>query len=81
MKVVCVDSKFDYEIDDEFRKPLFLTKGKIYELIEYKRTTRRKVSIFRFIDDYGDEMSYELYKDNFITLDEWRDIKLKELGI
>ena len=60
-----------------------VTPGKIYDL--YYNTLQYKSNDIYIIDDKGDEFIFvdglEDYSDYFITLEDFRDRKLNELGI
>lgn len=77
MKVVCIDDVTDIlNFGDGIKE---LTYGKEYEIIEkyYQiEWDRRQISI---INDIGIKTEYRLSR--FVTLEEWRDNKLKEIGI
>jgi len=56
------------------------TYGKSYEVLNVYEFS----SLIDLIDDYGDRPVPCLYREGvkyFIPLDEWRDKKLKEIGI
>ena len=71
MKVVCIDNSNPLEFP--IPKLRHLTLGKIYTVC-----IERKESYVIF-DDINDKQSW--YKWRFKTLNEFRDEKLKELGI
>ena len=60
-----------------------VTPGKIYDL--YYNTLQYKSNDIYIIDDKGVEFIFvvglELYSDYFITLEDFRELKLNELGI
>ena len=60
-----------------------VTPGKIYDL--YYNKLQYKNNDIYIIDDKGDEFIFvdglELYSNYFITLEEWRELKLNEIGI
>lgn len=72
-KVVCVSKPHIWKV----------TPGKIYDL--YYNTLQYRNNDIYIIDDKGDEFTFvgdlESYSDYFISLEEWRDKKLNELGI
>lgn len=72
-KVVCVSKPHIWKV----------TPGKIYDLY-YNKLQYRNNDIY-IIDDKGGEFTFvgdmESYSDYFISLEEWRDKKLNELGI
>ena len=69
-KVVCVFKPRIWKV----------TSGKIYDL--YYNTLHNDIYI---IDDKGDEFIFvdglELYSNYFITLEDFRELKLNEIGI
>ena len=74
-KVVCVSKPHIWSV----------TPGKIYDLYYNKYTLQYKNNDICIIDDKGDEFLFvnglELYSEYFITLEEWRELKLNEIGI
>lgn len=72
-KVVCVSKPHIWSV----------TPGKIYDL--YYNTLQYKNNDIYIIDDNGNRFTFvgdlESYSDYFISLEEWRDKKLNELGI
>ena len=72
-KVVCVSKPHIWKV----------TPGKIYDLY-YNKLQYRNNDIY-IIDDKGDEFLFvnglESYSDYFISLEDFRDKKLNELGI
>lgn len=72
MKVVCVCNEGGFLY--------YLTINKVYDIIEMP-SVRRNVTLSRFKDDNDVERSYEVHKDIFITIDEWREKQLDKLGI
>jgi hypothetical protein len=50
-----------------------LTHGKIYEAENFT------LYLFKVVNDNGVESNF--YKNRFLTIDEWREKKLNELGI
>jgi hypothetical protein len=72
MKVVCICNEGGFLY--------YLTINKVYDIIEIP-SVRRNVTLFRFKDDNDVERSYEVHKDIFITIDEWREKQLDKLGI
>jgi hypothetical protein len=75
MKVVCISNNI-YIADPEGASDPNLTVGKVYDLIEYHVY---KANIFRFIDDSGNERSYDALKEFFISIQEQRNVKLNQL--
>ncbi len=73
-KVVCVSKP---------HKIWKITPGKIYDL--YYNTLQYKHNDIYIIDDKGDKFIFadglKSYSNYFLTLEEWRDKKLNELGI
>lgn len=66
---------------------LFLTQGKLYSVINTRNAwfvestggdTKPAIE-YQIIDDFGTECWHQ--DSSFYTLEEWRDIKLEELGI
>jgi hypothetical protein len=78
MKIVCISNRI-YIADPEGASDPNLTVGKVYDLIEYHVHVYRAKNIFRFIDDSGNERSYDVLKEFFISIQEQRDIKLNQL--
>lgn len=72
MKVVCICNEGGFLY--------YLTINKVYDIIEIP-SVRRNVTLFRFKDDNDVVRSYEVHKDIFITIDEWREKQLDKLGI
>jgi hypothetical protein len=72
MKVVCICNEGGFLY--------YLTINKVYDIIEIP-SVRRNVTLFRFKDDNDVERSYEVHKNIFITIDEWREKQLDKLGI
>jgi RAB protein geranylgeranyltransferase component A len=70
-KIVCIDNQSKY---GQTKK--FLTYGKIYEL-RYKTKLKGDIDLCVIMDDSGNVQSYP--GKRFITLEEWRDNRLKEL--
>lgn len=71
MKVVCIYN-VGYELE--------LTVGKSYDLLGFKsRGLSDEYSPIRIINDIGDVFNYDDHR--FISIDDFREIKLKELGI
>lgn len=68
MKVVCVD-----------RGDLYLTVGKVYDVIGSRSVDFSKNQHIRLINDYGFESEYD--ESRFVNLSYIRDVKLTELGI
>lgn len=72
-KVVCVSKPHIWSV----------TPGKIYDL--YYNTLQYKSNDIYIIDDKGDEFIFvdglELYSNYFITLEDFRELKLNEIGI
>jgi hypothetical protein len=66
-KVVCINAKVG--------KP-YLTYGKVYDHIDYDEGITSFIDI---IDDTGRESGYR--NDYFITLEEWREKQLNEIGL
>lgn len=81
MKVVCICNEGGFLY--------YLTINKVYDIIEIPSVMRKRASffenagasLFRFKDDNDVERSYEVHKDIFITIDEWREKQLDKLGI
>jgi hypothetical protein len=85
MKVVCICNEGGFLY--------YLTINKVYDIIEipdpmigtsvkFQNRYRRNVTLlFRFKDDNDVERSYEVHKNIFITIDEWREKQLDKLGI
>ncbi len=73
MKAICIKRPHPWNV----------TKGKIYDLYDYD------INGFNLdkwiIDDKGEVFLFvnglEPYLDYFITLEQWRDMKLNEIGI
>lgn len=74
MKMVCI-----CKITNEICKAsiLKITFGKTYDIYEDKYLTNASY----YINDAGEELGFYYNDTDFITLQEWRDKKLKELGI
>jgi hypothetical protein len=91
MKVVCID---DYTLSSG-RKINGLTVGKIYDAIDESKTEYKtldlgkdsnsntirinKASTYKIIDDNGQPTWYS--EDVLMSLEKYRELKLKELGI
>ena len=81
MKVVCICNEGGFLY--------YLTINKVYDIIEIPSVRRKRASffenagasLFRFKDDNDVERSYEVHKNIFITIDEWREKQLDKLGI
>ena len=73
-KVVCVSKPHIWSV----------TPGKIYDL--YYNKLQYKNNDIYILDDKGVEFAFvngdfELYSEYFITLEEWRELKLNDLGL
>ena len=73
MKVICINKNFDDDILDG----CFLTLGKTYNVLEKNITYPDVLGSFYGVED-DDSYGY-YFKDRFITLKEYRKIKLKKL--
>jgi hypothetical protein len=73
MKVVCIKKYFSQGLQHE------LTYGKIYDTLRPTFSQTELHNNWWIVNDRGHEELYS--KDTFITLEEWRSMKLKELGI
>ena len=75
-KVICINKKGSSDTDY-----IPLTIGKEYDayLLFSFKTDAGTHTYYRIIDDTGDTYSYS--PDFFITLEEYRDKKLEEIGI
>jgi hypothetical protein len=69
-KVVCIN------VRELIKEPLYLTYGKVYDHIDYDDGISSFISV---IDDSGFEFNHK--KDRFISIEEWREKQLNELGI
>jgi hypothetical protein len=74
MKAICIKRPHPWNV----------TKGKIYDLYDYTYTNDFNLDKW-LIDDKGEVFLFvnglEPYLDYFITLEQWRDMKLNEIGI
>ncbi len=73
MKVVCKCTSIPGHLEEQYVK---LTKGKNYTALTDFNDTDFMV---KMIDDAGEKCWYP--EKNFISLDVYRELKLKELGI
>ena len=69
MKVVCIKNYKSMGFQHQ------LTYGKTYDILEW---TPNKMSVY-IINDRGRESIYSI--TDFVYQEEWRDMKIKELGI
>ena len=78
MKVVCIDDVTDIlKFGDGIRE---LTYGKEYEILVTYESKRGPDRIqIQIINDRGDRNEYLL--SSFVTREEFRELKLKEIGI
>ena len=72
-KVVCIDEKTR---DSLTKSPMHLTYGKVYDHIDYDEGVTSFISI---IDDTGIEFNHRKFR--FISIEEWREKQLNEIGI
>ena len=82
MKLVCVNDKItitDSMGHDYFKKDDFLEVGKIYDLPYYELD--RYLSSKSHVRFWIEDGSYSLVfpKENFTTLEEWREIQLSKI--
>jgi hypothetical protein len=77
MKVVCIDSRINFfsKNPNKWQKGEELTMYKTYDIMS--EDVLGKTYFIK--NDLG--KCYDYNKTRFITLDEWRRIQLKELGI
>lgn len=68
MKVICIDDK---TLSGNPNRGL--TFGKEYEVV------KNHGKVFMIIDDYGERTWF--ISQIFTTIEEWREMKLKEIGI
>lgn len=73
MKVVCINNtKDDVKVTN-------LTLGKVYDSLNINKHRGSTLPIIVIVNDKGVKEWYN--NELFISLDKWREIKLKELGI
>ena len=72
MKVVCID---DHTLSSG-KKIFGLTVGKIYDVIDFSHSSPW---VSQVIDDNGEEVWFN--DEVLMTLERYRELKLKELGI
>ena len=70
MKVICIDNHSTNHLDGD---ELDLTLGKTYDVI------KTSPDMYLIKDDSGDRCWYN--KNAVIPIDEWREKKLREIGI
>ena len=90
-KVVCINKNFDdilgfklpsgWEFSNKIYSKPHVTIGKIYDVYEitnnYSQNLLLRGQNFYIMDDNGNEIYPN--KENFITIEEYRDIKLNKL--
>lgn len=85
MKLVCVNDKIlrrDSMGNEYLKKDDFLEVGKVYDLPYYELDRYLSSSYIRFwFDDKTEYGSHSLIfsKENFVTLEEWREIQLNKI--
>ena len=82
MKLVCINDKIiqtDSMGNDYLKKDDFLEVGKVYDLPYYELD--RYLSSTSHVRFWIEDGSYSLVfpKENFVTLEEWREIQLSKI--
>lgn len=71
-KIVCIDIKSAIKT----KTPISLTLNKVYTVVESKDPIHNAISLINDDNEKG-----EYWKERFITLQQWREQQLNEIGI
>ena len=83
MKLVCVNDKIlrrDSIGNYSLKKDDFLEVGKVYDLPYYELDRYLSTKHIRiWVEDYSGTYSLVFPKENFVSLEEWREIQLNKI--